>query len=500
MKFSLLYKNYVETVQFEDDPLQEHLSDTLYDLSIDKALSEFARNSESAAYVMEVLKKPLLTVEEVKYRQGILLDFIEQPKLLDELRGIFANYDTLQSEWREMRSGIYVYGVPNTSGGILDATYESVKVTAAFARKTVSYFRSIYEAVDKYPVKSEGLLGIKKFCVEMTENASLDEISDIASIFMRETVADYRFKVRTQTDDTLKIVSASLSEALENEEKSFSKSMKKLFGSITRTNPPPDETKEIDMGEFHLEEARNVLNEALYELYTALSGITGNIYEFFRGLSGELSFYDTALRYIRLLIRNEAPMCVPDILPAEAKSFEVTELYDVQLLLEGMKSEDIVKNSVSIKDCDGVLIRGSNSTGKTCTIRAIGTAQIFGQAGFPICAGSAAISIKGAVFSQFSSAEKDFDAKDAAGRFEGEVKELRRIIDDLVPDSLILLNETFQTTAYSEGAEGMKEILEALPLAGASYIFVTHMPIFDKMKSKRVKKLQFGEDYKIREL
>jgi hypothetical protein len=127
---------------------------TLYDLSIDKALNEFARDGEAAACAMEVFKKPLKTPEEIKYRQDILLDFIEMPKLLDELRTIFANYDTLQSEWRELRSGIYVYGVPNTSGGILDATYESVKITAAFARKTVSYFRSIYDAVDKYPVKS----------------------------------------------------------------------------------------------------------------------------------------------------------------------------------------------------------------------------------------------------------------------------------------------------------------------------------------------------------
>jgi DNA mismatch repair ATPase MutS len=500
MKFSLLYKNYIETFNDGDNPLLEDMSNTLYDLSIDKALNEFSRNSESMAYAMEVLKNPLKTVEEIKYRQDILLDFIEMPKLLDELRTIFANYDTLQNEWREMRSGIYVYGVPNTSGGILDATYESLKITAAFARKTVSYFRSIYEAVDKYAVVSEGLKGIKQFCAEMTANASLDEISGIASMFMRDTVAAYRFKVRSHMDDTLKIISASLSDAAENEEKSLSRSMKKLIGTITKTNPPPDETPEADLGEFHLEESRNILNEALYELYSALSGITGNIYEFFRGLSGELSFYDTGVRYVRRLVRSQAPMCVPEILPLGTDSFKAEELYDVQLLLEGMETGDIVKNELEITACDGVLIRGLNSTGKTCTLRAIGAAQLFAQAGLPICAKSASVSIRGGVFCQFSSAEKDFDAADAAGRFEGEVKELSRIINDLVPHSLVLLNETFQTTAYSEGAEGMRDILEALPLAGAGYIFVTHMPIFDKMDSGRVKKLQFGEDYKIREI
>ncbi len=500
MKFSLLYKNYIETIPDGYDPLAEAMSDTLYDLSIDKALGEFARDGEAAACAMEIFRRPLKTPEEIKYRQDILLDFIEMPKLLDELRSIFASYDTLQSEWRELRSGIYVYGVPNTSGGILDATYESVKITAAFARKTVSYFRSIYDAVDKYPVKSEGLTGIKRFCSEMTNNASLDEISDIASMFMRDTVAAYQFKVRVETDDTLVIRASSLAEVAENEEKSFSRSVKKLLGSIAKTNPPPDETPEADMGEFHLEEARNILNEALYEIYSALSSITGNIYEFFRGLSGELSFYDTGVRYVRRLVRSGAPMCMPEILPPEAGIFKAEELYDVQLLLQGMEAGEIVRNGIDLSGCDGALIRGENSTGKTCTLRAIGAAQLFAQAGLPVCAKAARISARGMVFCQFSSAEKDFDAGDAAGRFEGEVKELARIIDNLVPHSLVLLNETFQTTAYSEGAAGMRDILEVLPLAGAAYVFVTHMPIFDKMKGGKVKKLQFGEDYRIKEL
>jgi hypothetical protein len=275
------------------------------------------------------------------------------PKLLDS----FSPYCKLRHSAErvaELRSGIYVYGVPNTSGGILDATYESLKITAAFARKTVSYFRSIYEAVDKYEVRSEGLLGIKKFCAEMTQNASLDEISGIASMFMRDTAAAYRFKVRTETDDTLKITSASLSEIAEAEEKSLSRSVKKLLGNITKTNPPPDETPDADMGEFHLEEARNILNEALYELYSALSGITGNIYEFFRGLSGELSFYDTGLRYVRRLARAGAPMCFPEILPAGNGELCRKRALRCSALLSGMETGEIIKNKLDISSCDGV--------------------------------------------------------------------------------------------------------------------------------------------------
>lgn len=497
MKFSLLYLNYLEAREFTADPLAAQMAETVYDLSIDKAVAELSQNADTASYTLEVLKKPLKTAAEVEYRQAVLMDFVAAPKLLEELRDIFKNYDTLQSDWREMRAGIYTYGVPQTSGGILDATYESLKITAGFARKTVSYFRSIFDAVSRYEVKSAGLRGIREYCAQMMENQSLDEISRIAALFEHETVAAFRFKVRAETDDTLRITSTSVTEALELEDKSLSGRVKRLAAKLSGSAPAADATPEVDMGEFHLETARSILNEALYELYTVLSGVAGNIYEFFRGLSGELSFYDTGVRYVRRLVQAGAPMCLPKLLPQEADCFRATGLYDLHLLLEGMDITAITRNDLTIERCDGTLIRGANSTGKTCTIRSIGAAILFAQAGLPVCADSAELSIREALFCQFSSAEKDFDAADAAGRFEGEVKEVAAILEQLTPWSLVLFNETFQTTAYAEGAAGMQAILEALPRAGCRYIFVSHMPIFEKLPGDRVLKLQFGKDYRI---
>ncbi len=500
MKFSLLYKNYEETREFAVDPMKEAMEETIYDLSVDKAVMELCASGETGNYTLEVMKKPLKTAEEIEYRQAVLTDFVGNSHLLEELQDIFKNYDTLQSDWREMQAGIYTYGVPQTSGGILDATYEALKLTASFARKTVSYFRTVYETVGRYEVQSEGLTGIREYCREMMENRSLDEISEIASLFQRDTVDAYRFKVRTETDDTLRIGAASLTEVLEVEDNSLGERMKRLAARLTKSAPPADDTPEVDMGEFHLETARSILNEGLYELYTVLGSIAGSIYEFFRGLSGELGFYDTGLRFVRRLTQEGAPMCMPKLLPMEADAFRAKGLYDLHLLLEGMPIGAIVRNDVTIDNCDGTLIRGANSTGKTCTIRSIGAAILFAQAGLPVCAESAEISLRDMLFCQFSSAEKDFDASDAAGRFEGEVKEVAAIMEKITPWSLVLFNETFQTTSYAEGAKGMQHILEALTNAGCRYIFVTHMPVFDRMTSPRVLKLDFGKDYRITRL
>lgn len=496
MKFSLLYKNFDDSFIGSEGPLSEAMSDAVYDLSIDKAAWEFSRNSDSFNYFMEIIKKPLKSIEDIKYRQDVLLDFISVPKLLEELRLIFKSYDTLQSDWHEMRSSIYVYGVPNTARGILDCTYESLKVTANFAKNTVSYFRSIHDTIEKYEVKSEGLLGIKRFCAEMTENASLDEIARISAYFTRENIDAYEFRVRIESDNTLTITSSSLTEAIELEDKSIGKSFKKIFGNLGKTTRESDIVPEVDMGELHVEDANNILNEALYELYTALSGITGNIYEFFRGLSGELSFYDTGLRYCRRLSEARMPMCMPKMLPAESDCFKANDIYDMQLLEEGLTAEEITRNPVRFdENHHGMLIRGRNSGGKTCYLRAIAVAQIFAQAGLPVCASAANISIRNAVFAQFSSAEKEFSVGDIAGRFEGEVQEIAAIFDNIVPYSLVLLNETFQTTAYAEGSAGIKDILEIMPHVKSKYIFVTHLvQLFNEMDTTNIKMVELSSD------
>ena len=187
-------------------------------------------------------------------------------------------------------------------------------------------------------------------------------------------------------------------------------------------------------------------------------------------------------------------MCLPHMLPPEENMFKANELYDMQLILEGLTNEKIVLNNIRIeKITEGLLCRGPNTSGKTALLRAIGTAQIFAQAGLPVCASAASMSIRNAVFTQFSSSEKEFNAGDVAGRFEGEVQEVAGILDDLVPYSLILLNETFQTTSYAEGAQGIAHILEVLPNTSAKYVFVTRLTqLFDWFDPAKVSMMEFG--------
>ena len=92
-----------------------------------------------------------------------------------------------------------------------------------------------------------------------------------------------------------------------------------------------------------------------------------------------------------------------------------------------------------------------------------------------------------------SSAEKEFSVGDIAGRFEGEVQELAAILDNIIPYSLVLLNETFQTTAFAEGTSAMANILSILPRLAVQYIFVTHLTGLFECLNDGVIKCEFDE-------
>ena len=47
--------------------------------------------------------------------------------------------------------------------------------------------------------------------------------------------------------------------------------------------------------------------------------------------------------------------------------------------------------------------------------------------------------------------------------------------DTLRPGALVFLNETFQSTAYAEGAEGLYHLLRHFTACGVRWILVSHL-------------------------
>lgn len=488
-KFSLLSK-IPEDINYE---ALDDMSGAIYDLSLDQAVREFCNAKKQADYFIDVLKSPLHNVENVRYRQSILKDLLQNPQLLADLNRLFKRYDTIQDDWKEMRANVYSFGVNVSRRALLEFTFSQLQVTAKFAKMIIGYFYSLNELFEPYQLTSEGLCGIRQYCADMIANDAFQEIVDISSHFLHYTPEHYEFSVTATVDDSLRLRISDLCEAVDLNSKAKVNPLKKLFQSRKATE---NQIPEVKIPGDEPDDADFLLNEAMHRMYTVLTDITNNVYELFYGLSRELMFYNVAVAYCAYIQEHGMTACMPTVLDASRDVFDAKDLYDFLLLSEGKTPDQIVSNDVHMSaDCDGVLIRGQNSSGKTVFLRSLGIAQILAQSGLPVCAKSAKISIRDAIFTQFSSAEKDFQVGDTAGRFEGEVQCISHIMDRLRPHALILLNETFQTTAYAEGTRAIYDILSFLPLAHAKFVFVTHLThLYELCNPDHVQLMQSGRE------
>lgn len=462
MKYSLTFRTPEESVAGER---------ILYDLSIDRAISAIVKDPQSCEVFLAFLSRPMQSIENIVYRQQILQDFIEMPELFDELTVIFRRYDRVKGDWVEMRAGVHPISAAASPEAVLDYTLSSLKVTAAFPRTIASYYASLAEILSKYEIRSEGLNAIRDYCRSMSSDEALGEIVEIASLFQYHTAESYDYGMIAHLDSTLRLLSCDLYDMEpRTKEKKF-----KLLSFLRNT-----EEEGVHCSNETADTGCIMLADALRRIDSALARITSEIYETFYGISRDMQFYDAALTLCAFLTDGGFPLCMPEMRPADEDVFEVTLLRDLLLASNGRSADAIVPVELTLESGLGLLIRGQNNTGKTTTLRALGCAQILAQAGLPVPAEHARLSIRSGVFTVFAAAEEEYRAGDNAGRFEGEVREIAHLLDAVQPHALVLINEIFQTTSYREGAEGMLHILHAFAHIPVKCIFVTHLlSLFD---------------------
>lgn len=481
-RISLIYENSV--------PHKKKASVTraIYDLNVDRMAENACTDRTSTNYFLSVLSALPDTSDTAAYRSAILADFIKFPELLSSLIQLFRSYDNLRSETEEMTKEIFRYGVPSGDAGMIDCAYEELYINAHFARSVIACFSETYDIFSEFDVTSAGLLKMKDFCVSMKESKCIEQVERAAERFRSETPDNYVFTADCALDEAMRVCRVLVTDILDVSQKE-----KKPLRSLFKRKGAQ---KEIDVGSSASDNAASVVRAALSGLSALFSDIACGIYSVFYGIGEELRFYTVACDIAKRLTEAGMSYVFPTVKEKEALCFEAKGMYDLLLLSEGKSSESIVKNDL-ICDKRGILAMGDNNCGKTSFLRSVGSAVLFAQSGLFVCADEAVISVRSGIFTHFSSAEKDFTVGDAAGRFEGEVIDIAKIIDELTPYSLVLLNESFQTTSYREGAEGMKAILDVLPRLSVTYIFVTHIMAMIKLFKKDEVRLLKAEGFKL---
>ena len=351
-----------------------------------------------------------------------------------------------------------------------------LQARALSLKRALLFLHAYGDLLGKYELKSEGLKRLHFSCQELYENADFRKLITFCSKYEDFSENDY-WDFKYILNDEGRIATCDLIDS-EYVHSADSESKKKIFSFFKKSEENTALGQRISPARDDLYERLSVF--ALSGLSKCFEKLSEQIFEKYGSIGRELVFYDVVHKYIQALSEKKAPICYPAF--SEDQSVRVKNLYDLYLLMNKSNLSDVVANDFIIeKGRAGMLVFGNNGSGKTVFLRSVGTMQLLAQAGLPIPCKSAEITLFSQVATQFSESEKEFCEGNEAGRFEQEVRVLATMVDTLKEGSLVVLNETFQSTAYAEGAEGLYHLLQYFSAHNIRWILVSHLRQLEEM-------------------
>jgi DNA mismatch repair ATPase MutS len=202
----------------------------------------------------------------------------------------------------------------------------------------------------------------------------------------------------------------------------------------------------------------------------ALAQSVDHIRSFFSMVRAELAFYLGCINLRTRLVEKGEPICFPVPLAADRHCMTAEGLYDVCLALRLKKRT--VGNTVHADGMSLVMITGANQGGKSTFLRSMGLAHLMMQSGMFVAASSFSANVCSGIFTHF---KREEDPSMKSGKLDEELSRMSEIAEGIMPNCLLLCNESFASTNEREGSEIARQVIRAMVESGVKVLFVTHL-------------------------
>ncbi len=432
-------------------PLAEALAQ---DLGLDVLLDAMADGDE---FLREVAKKALLqslrSPEDILYRQQVLKDCLERPRMVREIYGL-----AVEAMERER----HVWGWM-TNRYPSEMLHRSVEVLEIFAGVLKSLRRIADE--NEADVHSEGLQKLFKMLVTELNDEYLATISDHLERLAFRSGVLMSAELGAEHKGTHYVLRKP-----PNVNTGWMDRVKSWMQHLMQANADAYVYEVAERDEAGYRALSDLKNHGIAPVAAALGQSTDHMLSFFRMLRLDLGFYVGCLNLRDRLTGKGEPVCIPDVVRTEECAHTCRGIYDPCLSLS-MEARAIGNDM----DADGktfVVMTGANRGGKSTLLRSTGLAQLMMQCGMFVPAESYRGSVRDVVFTHF---KREEDAAMKGGKLDEELGRMRGIVDELTPGSLLLLNESFSSTNEREGSEIARRIVDALLEMQCRVFYVTHM-------------------------
>ena len=443
---------YVRRQEVDRDTLLRAALWNAPDLTKDLELNTLLRAMAGAdEFVFEVAQQALISglrndLDTILYRQAILRDCLKNPVVV---RGL---YDLMTAVVEETRRQWWS----------LSGSYPS---------------SMLYGSVD---LMETFLHVLQKLRSAAEENGSNFESAGFRSLFAmlkKELSEQYLTTIKSHLKELKFRKGAFLSAALGNSNEGTHYMLRKAHGKeqtwldrLLGKGPVSYSFRLDPRDEAGARILSDMRNRGISRVALALTQSSDHVLGFFKALLTELAFYVGCLNLHTELASHRMPIAFPTPVPSGVRSQEFSGLYDVTLCLT--MNHGVVGNALHAEQKNLVIITGANQGGKTTFLRSIGLAQLMMQCGLFVGADDFKAEICSALFTHY---KREEDTSMKSGKFDEELARMSDIVEHIVPNSILLFNESFAATNEREGSEIATQIVRALLEKGMKVFYVTHL-------------------------
>ena len=422
------------------------------DLELDTLFGAMAVGDK---FLLEVAKKAVLTSldepEAILYRQHILADCLERSAIVREMYAIAV--EAIEREKKVWSWGHYPEGVLHRSVEVIKLFVDLLKRLRHIAEDHGAEFRS------------EGFTTLFRMLARELDDEYLGGVEDhLRRLEFRDGVL-----MSAGLDDGNKGTHYVLRKPLDTKQ-SWMERLQTWGEQLFLRERTVYEYQIADRDESGFRALSELRGRGIGLVAGALGQSTDHILSFFRMLRSELGFYVGCLNLRDRLAEKGEPICFPEPFAAGKAILSGRGLYDLCLSLS--VKERVVGNDVSADDKLLVMITGANRGGKSTFLRGIGLAQLMMQCGMFVPAESFRANVCDGIFTHY---KREEDSSMKSGKLDEELSRMSAIVDNMTPNSILLLNESFASTNEREGSEIARQIVRALLETGIKVIYVTHL-------------------------
>ncbi len=417
----------------------------------------FAAMAARDPFLLEVAKRAVLNSledpETILYRQQILADCLAGPAMVHDIYRIAV--DAIEHERKA-----WGWMSPTYPEGTL---HRSVELLRTF----IALLRSLRQIADAHrsEVRSDGFRQL--FGMLTTELS--DDYLRIVDEHIRRLAFRHGVLMSAELGEGNRGTRYILRKPLD-EGQSWIGRVQDWLGQVTHRRRSSYVYEVDDRDESGLQALSELRGQGIAQVASALAQSADHILSFFKMLRLELGFYVGCLNLRESLARKGGHVCFPEPARADARAFSSRGLYDACLCLS--MEEKVIPNDVAADGKTLVMITGANRGGKSTFLRSAGLSQLMMQCGMFVPAHSFLANVCSGIFTHF---KREEDAGMKSGKLDEELFRMSSIVENLTPNAMVLLNESFASTNEREGSEIARQIVRALLESGAKVFYVTHM-------------------------